>query len=132
MQSNPTVEPSLSTTECTSTVISDAARNNISQFIGLREYGINNDTHWLKAFERSIADFIPLLPLGGDIKIGVIDYVFKIVGGAVTFGLIAIALRRRLKEDLDIDKILQGKDNLSSPSLIGSSILKNNSKRTCK
>jgi hypothetical protein len=28
-----------------------------------------------------------------------IDYVIKIVGGAVTFGLIAIALGRRLKED---------------------------------
>ena len=51
----------------------------------------------LKAFERSIADFIPLLPLGGDIKVGVIDYVIKIVGGAVTFGLIAIALRRRFE-----------------------------------
>jgi hypothetical protein len=50
-----------------------------------------------KAFERSIADFIPLLPLGGDIKVGAIDYVFKIVGGAVTFGLIAIALRRRFE-----------------------------------
>jgi hypothetical protein len=97
MQSNPTVEPSLSTTECTSTVISDATRNNISKFLGLCEYGMRNDTHWLKAFERSIADFIPLLPLGEGIKVGVIDYVIKIVGGAVTFGLIAIALRRRFE-----------------------------------
>ena len=31
------------------------------------------------------------------IKIGLIDYVIKIVGGAVTFGLIAIALRRRFE-----------------------------------
>jgi hypothetical protein len=97
MQSNPTVEPSLSTTECTITVISDATRNNISQFIGLREYGINNDTHWLKAFERSIADFIPLLPLESGIKVGIIDYVIKIVGGAVVFALIAVALRRRFE-----------------------------------
>jgi hypothetical protein len=32
-----------------------------------------------------------------DIKIGLVDYVIKIVGGAVTFGLIAIALRRRFE-----------------------------------
>jgi hypothetical protein len=51
----------------------------------------------LKAFERSIAGFIPLLPLGSNIKVGIIDYVIKIVGGAVTFGLIAIALRRRFE-----------------------------------
>ena len=62
-------------------------------------------THWSKAFERSIADFIPLLPLGGDIKVGVIDYVIKIVGGAVTFGLMAIALEEDLKEDIDINNI---------------------------
>jgi hypothetical protein len=55
-----------------------------------------NYAHWSKAFERSIADFLPLLPLG-DIKVGAIDYVIKIVGGAVTFGLIAIALRRRFE-----------------------------------
>ena len=58
---------------------------------------VTNPEHWLKSFERSIADFIPLLPLGGDIKVGIIDYVIKIVGGAVTFGLIAIALRRRFE-----------------------------------
>jgi hypothetical protein len=45
----------------------------------------------------SIADFIPILQLGGDTKVGVIDYVIKIVGGVVTFGLIAIALRRRFE-----------------------------------
>jgi hypothetical protein len=32
-----------------------------------------------------------------DIEVGIIDYVIKIVGGAVTFGLIAIALRRRFE-----------------------------------
>jgi hypothetical protein len=46
---------------------------------------------------RAFADFVPLLPLGTNIKVGVIDYVIKIVGGAVTFGLIAIALRRRFE-----------------------------------
>jgi len=94
MQSNPIVEPSLSMTECNPNVISNATRNNTSKFIGLCEYGIKDNAHWLKAFERGIADFIPLLPLGSNIKVGIIDYVIKIVGGAVTFGLIAIALRR--------------------------------------
>ncbi len=51
----------------------------------------------MKAFEISIAGFIPLLPLGSNIEVGIIDYVIKIVGGAVTFGLIAIALRRRFE-----------------------------------
>ena len=32
-----------------------------------------------------------------DIKIGLVDYTIKIVGGVVTFGLIAIALRRRFE-----------------------------------
>jgi hypothetical protein len=47
-----------------------------------------NHAHWLKTFERGIPDFIPLL--GSNIHVGIIDYVIKIVGGAVTFGLIAI------------------------------------------
>jgi hypothetical protein len=38
-----------------------------------------------------------LLPLGTNVKVGVVDYIIKIVGGAVTFGLIAIALRRRFE-----------------------------------
>ena len=66
-----------------------------SSFIGLAQVG--NVTHWLKAGERSLADFLPLLSLGGDIKVGLTDYLIKIVGGAVTFGLIAIALRRRFE-----------------------------------
>jgi hypothetical protein len=39
-------------------------------------------------------DFLPLLSIGGEVKVGLIDVIIKIVGGAVTFGLIAIALRR--------------------------------------
>jgi hypothetical protein len=54
-------------------------------------------TVWQRAFERSMADFLPLLSLGSEVKVGLIDYVIKIVGGAVTFGLIAIALRRRFE-----------------------------------
>jgi hypothetical protein len=50
-----------------------------------------------KAFERSFVDFLPLLSLGEDIKVGIIDYVLKIVGGALTFGLLAIALRRKFE-----------------------------------
>jgi hypothetical protein len=89
-QSNPTLGPSLPIFQ------SDDATNNVtSKFVGFDKFG--DGAHWLKASERSIADFIPLLPLGEGIKVGVIDYVIKIVGGAVTFGLIAIALRRRFE-----------------------------------
>jgi hypothetical protein len=66
-----------------------------STFIGTGK--ITDPIQWQKAFERSMADFIPLLPSGSEIKIGLIDYIIKIVGGAVTFGLIAIALRRRFE-----------------------------------
>jgi hypothetical protein len=51
----------------------------------------------MKAFERSIADFDPILSLGSDIKVGIIDYVVKIVGGGLTFGLLLIALRRKFE-----------------------------------
>ena len=66
-----------------------------SSFIGLSQIG--NGIHWLKASERGLEDFLPLLSMPSDIKIGLIDYIIKIVGGAVTFGLIAIALRRRFE-----------------------------------
>jgi hypothetical protein len=49
----------------------------------------------VKTSERSIADFIPLLLLVSGIKVGITDYVIKIVDGVVTFGLVAIDLRRR-------------------------------------
>jgi hypothetical protein len=41
--------------------------------------------------------FHPLLLLGSNVKVGVIDYIVKIVGGALTFGFIAIELRRRFE-----------------------------------
>jgi hypothetical protein len=69
--------------------------NHTSTFILLNN--ATNHTHLLKAFERSLADFLPLLSLPGDIKVGVIDYVIKIVGGALTFGLLLIALRRKFE-----------------------------------
>jgi uncharacterized protein YjbI with pentapeptide repeats/uncharacterized protein YeeX (DUF496 family) len=63
--------------------------------VGFAEIG--NSTQWQKAFERSFADFLPLLSLGSDIKVGLGDYIIKIVGGALTFGLLAIALRRKFE-----------------------------------
>ena len=90
MQSNPTVEPSLPLFQT-----DDATNNVTSKFVALDKFG--DGAHWLKASERSIADFIPLLPLESGIKVGIIDYGIKIVGGAVVFALIAVALRRRFE-----------------------------------
>src|SRR5215218_6775793 len=90
-------------------------------FIGFQK--AEDPSQWLKAFERSLADFLPLLPTG-DFKMGIIDFVIKIIGGAVTFALIAVALRRRLKEDVDINDIT--KEKITSPCLIGGFILKSN------
>ena len=89
-QSHPTLAPTLNFTN-----ISPDIANHTSTFVILKQAG--NHTHWLKAFERSIADFIPLLTTGSDVKVGAIDYVIKIAGGAVTFGLIIIALRRKFE-----------------------------------
>lgn len=66
-------------------------------------HNITSTHSWQKAFERSLIDFIPLLPSGSDVKLGLIEYVIKIVGGAVTFGLIAIALRRKFERNTPID-----------------------------
>jgi hypothetical protein len=46
---------------------------------------------------KDMGNFISLLSTPRDIKIGLVDYIIKIVGGAVTFGLIAIALRIRFE-----------------------------------
>jgi hypothetical protein len=73
----------------------DATNNVTSKFVSFDKFG--DGDHWLKAYERSIAGFIPLLPLESGIKVGIIDYVIKIVGGAVVFALIAVALRRRFE-----------------------------------
>jgi hypothetical protein len=55
----------------------------------------------LRSFERCFADFLPLLPMASDIKVGIIDYLIKIsrwCGGALTFGLLIIAFRRRFEK----------------------------------
>jgi uncharacterized protein YeeX (DUF496 family) len=73
----------------------DDDTGNVTKFVGFDKFG--DGDHWLKAYERSIAGFIPLLSLGSNIHVGIIDYVIKIVGGAVVFALIAVALRRRFE-----------------------------------
>jgi hypothetical protein len=60
---------------------------------------VANHTQWQKAFERSFADFLPLLPLGSEIQVGLSDHVIKILSGALTFGFIAIALRRKFERE---------------------------------
>ncbi len=94
-QSNPTLAPTLSSPSIIKTNNNNHASKNpitTSSFIGFSQIG--NGTHWLKASERSLGDFLPLLSMASAIKIGLSDYIIKIVGGAVTFGLIAISLRR--------------------------------------
>src|SRR5919198_1659767 len=91
IQNNPTSEPSLSV--ITSNKLHMA--KTVSNFINVTQ--IWNNTHLLKAFERSLADFDPILPPGSDIKVGIIDYVIKILGGGLTFGLLLIALRRKFE-----------------------------------
>jgi hypothetical protein len=56
-----------------------------------------NGTHSLKAIERSLGDFLPIISLGSDIKVSIIDYVVKIVGDALTFVLLGVALRRKFE-----------------------------------
>jgi hypothetical protein len=64
MQENPGLKPSLSIFQ-----FNDATNNITSKFVGLDKFG--NGAHWLKASERSVADFIPLLPLGSNIEVGI-------------------------------------------------------------
>src|SRR5919112_4419997 len=68
-------------------------KKKISRFLGQQSTRRHKD----RAYERSFADFLPLLPTGSEIKVGIIDYIIKIVGGALTFGLLAIALRRKFE-----------------------------------
>ena len=89
MQSKPTLEPHFFVSN------SSSFYNSTSQFAYLTQAG--NSTHWLAAFQRSIGDFLPVLSLPGDIKVGIIDYITKIVGGALTFGLLIIAFRRKFE-----------------------------------
>jgi hypothetical protein len=49
------------------------------------------------AFQRRLGDLLPVLSFPGDIKVGMIDYITKIVGGAPTFGLLIIVFRRKFE-----------------------------------
>jgi uncharacterized protein YjbI with pentapeptide repeats len=58
---------------------------------------IDDKTNIQIAFERSLTNFLPSLSFGYESNVGLLDVAFKIVGGAVTFGLIIIALRRKFE-----------------------------------
>jgi uncharacterized protein YjbI with pentapeptide repeats len=104
-QSNPILEPTLSLTSGSietnnnnhTSNVQNTHRNPIANSSFIDPTQIGNGEHLLKATERSLGDFLPLLSMPSDIKISLSDYIIKIVGGAVTFGLIAIALRRRFE-----------------------------------
>lgn len=85
MQNNPTGELS----------ISYNAKTLADNFVNFTQF--SNNTHTLKAFERSLADFLPLLSMPNDTKIGIIDFMVKIVGGGLTFVLLGVALRRKFE-----------------------------------
>jgi hypothetical protein len=72
MQSNPTLQPTLSTN----------AHFSYSNFSGVSN--ATNHIQLLKAFERSLADFLPIVSIGSDTKVGIVDFIIKIVGRALT------------------------------------------------
>ena len=84
-QHNPTGETSLSYT----------AKTSADNFVGFTQF--LNNTYILKAFERTLADFLPLLSMPSDTKIGVIDFIVKIVRGGLTFVFLGVALRRKFE-----------------------------------
>jgi hypothetical protein len=87
-QSNPDLEPSFLAAK-------ESSSDFMANFTGFSNFG--NGTHLLKSFERSYVDFLPFLTLQSNVKIGILDYLVKIVGGALTFGFLIIALRRRFE-----------------------------------
>jgi uncharacterized protein YjbI with pentapeptide repeats len=94
-QSNPSLEPHISSFLGQNPSALADSNLTASTFVGFSKAG--EPGQWLKAFERSFADFLPLLSLGGEIKVGIIDYIIKIFGGALTFGLLLIAFRRKFE-----------------------------------
>ena len=71
IQNNPTAEPSLS--------FINRHTSHVSNFINMTYLSVWNNTHVLKAFERSLADLLPILNIGSDIKVGIVDFIVKIV-----------------------------------------------------
>jgi uncharacterized protein YjbI with pentapeptide repeats len=88
IQNNPTAEPSLS-------FINNSSH--VSNFINGTYLSVWNNTHVLKAFERSLGDILPILDIKGEMKVGIVDFIVKIVGGALTFVLLGVALRRKFE-----------------------------------
>jgi hypothetical protein len=84
-----------STTANTVNKINDSNQTNSLGFVTLDKLG--DLSQWNKSLIRTLGDFIPFVSMPNDIKIGLIDYVIKIVGGAVTFGLIATVIRSRFQ-----------------------------------
>jgi hypothetical protein len=91
IQNDPSAEPSLSVITNDKLPLSKT----VSNFINVTQ--VSNNTHILKAFERSLSDLLPLLAPPNSIKVGVIDFIVKIVGGTLTFVLLGIALRRKFE-----------------------------------
>lgn len=60
---------------------------------------LGNSTHLTKAFERSVADSFPFLSLGTSVVLQ--DYIIKSLS-FLSFGLLAIALRRKYEGNFDI------------------------------
>jgi len=92
-QNNPTGDPS--TTLYLNSTELDITKKKSDNFINSTQ--IWNNTHTLKAFERSLADFLPLLSMPSDTKIGITDFIVKIVGGGLTLVLLGLALRRKFE-----------------------------------
>ncbi len=88
------VQPSDTKSINNTMLVNSTSASSYSYFIGLDKAA--GFYQWQKAFDRSIMDFIPLLPVSGDIKTGFIDYVIKMTG-VLIFGLIVIGLRRRFE-----------------------------------
>jgi hypothetical protein len=65
---------------------------------------MGNSSNFQVAFEREQTNFLPSLSFGTKLNIGLLDVTFKIVGDAVTFGLIIIALRESLRGNLDTER----------------------------
>jgi hypothetical protein len=91
--SNPFLEPHIPILDSSTNTVVDS--NSTSHFVGFQK--IWEPGHLSKSFERSFADFLPLISIGGDIKVGAIDYIIKLLSGTLTFVLLAIALRRKFE-----------------------------------
>jgi hypothetical protein len=68
----------------------------LSPMLWIAPNQIWDSAHWRTAIERSVADFLPIPVIGGH-QAEIYDIIIKIVSGALVFGLLAIALRRKFE-----------------------------------